>query len=61
MGKPYVSEFSNFMNQYMKDHPEVVEEKWRRWGFFWERNTEVKASSTAAKSQDVKNQSDPLR
>lgn len=27
MGKAYVSEFANFMDQYLKDHPAEVEEQ----------------------------------
>jgi hypothetical protein len=55
MGKPYVSEFSNFMNQYLKEHPKVVEEKWRRWGFFWKLNTETNAPEKVAKPKSEKN------
>ena len=36
MSKAYISEFELFMNQYLKDHPEVVEERMRNWRSFWE-------------------------
>jgi hypothetical protein len=39
MDKAYVSEFTDFMNRYLGKHPEVVEEQWRDWNFFW--NTKV--------------------
>jgi hypothetical protein len=39
MDKAYVSEFTGFMNRYLKKHPEVVEEQRRDWNFFW--NTKV--------------------
>lgn len=32
MGKAYVSEFANFMDQYLKDHPEQVQEQRRAAG-----------------------------
>ena len=43
MGKPYVSEFTEFMNQYLEAHPEVVEERQRGWEFFWKRKAETRA------------------
>ena len=38
MSKEYVSDFEKFMNQYLKDHPEVVKEQRRGWRSFWEVN-----------------------
>lgn len=35
MNTAYVSEFTVFMNHYLEDHPEVVEEQRRGWAFFW--------------------------
>jgi len=43
MAKGYVSDFSKFMNQYLEEHPEVVEEKKRGWASFWQRKTEIRA------------------
>jgi hypothetical protein len=43
MGKPYVSEFTDFMNQYLEAHPEVVEDQRRGWEFFWKRKAEIRA------------------
>ena len=36
MTKPYISEFESFMNQFLKEHPEVSEEQRRNWRSFWE-------------------------
>ena len=36
MNKAYVSDFEIFMNQFLKEHPEVVEEQRRGWRSFWE-------------------------
>ena len=35
MRKGYVSEFENFMGQYLQDHPEEVAAKRRGWSEFW--------------------------
>lgn len=35
MDKSYVSEFTNFMNHYLKEHPEVAEEQTCGYNFFW--------------------------
>ena len=43
MGKPYVSEFTKFMNQYLDEHPEVVEEQKRGWASFWQLKAEIRA------------------
>ena len=36
MTKPYISEFETFMNQFLHEHPEVIEEQKRNWRSFWE-------------------------
>jgi len=43
MAKGYVSDFSKFMNQYLEEHPEVVEEKKRGWASFWLLKTEIRS------------------
>lgn len=43
MGKAYVSEFTIFMDQYLKEHPEVVEEQKLGWASFWQRKAEIRA------------------
>jgi hypothetical protein len=35
MNKDYVSEFTLFMNNYLKQHPEVVRDQQRGWDFGW--------------------------
>ena len=37
MGKAYVSEFANFIDQYLKDHPAEVEEQRRAAGILLPR------------------------
>lgn len=43
MGKAYVSEFTKFMNQYLDEHPEVVEDQRRGWEFFWKAKVDLMA------------------
>lgn len=35
MNKDYVSEFTLFMDRYLKEHPEVVEDQARGFDIFW--------------------------
>ncbi|HYP67378.1 MAG TPA: DUF3460 family protein [Thiobacillaceae bacterium] len=35
MEKSYVSEFTVFMNHYLEEHPEVVEDQQRGWNIYW--------------------------
>jgi Protein of unknown function (DUF3460) len=35
MDKYYVSEFTAFMDRYLKQHPEVVEDQRRIWSDYW--------------------------
>jgi len=44
MGQAYVSEFAEFMDRYMKEHPEVVEEQRHGWDFFWEPKVDLTAA-----------------
>ena len=41
MGKAYVSEFTGFMNQYLDEHPEVVDDQRRGWEFFWKAKVDL--------------------
>jgi len=43
----YVSEFTQFMNQYLAKHPEVVEDQKRGWGIFWDRKVDRAAIKKA--------------
>ena len=33
----YVSEFDQFLNSYLKQHPEVEEDQMRGWYIWWDR------------------------
>jgi hypothetical protein len=35
--KPYVSEFEQFMNGYLRDHPDVERDQLMGWRIWWER------------------------
>lgn len=47
MDKAYVSEFTLFMNRYLEQHPEVVEDQRRGWRFGWEPKVEPEAERDA--------------
>lgn len=47
MGTDYVSEFTVFMNRYLGEHPEAVEEQRRGWGSFWIPKTGLDAQEEA--------------
>jgi hypothetical protein len=42
MHKNYVSEFTVFMNGYLKAHPEVVEDQQRGWNIYWDHEVDLK-------------------
>jgi len=56
MSKPYVSEFANFMNRYLEDHPKVVEQQKRGADFFWKLKYE-KAAAVQADSSGIQSPS----
>jgi hypothetical protein len=35
MAKDFDSEFMTFMNNFLKAHPEVVEDQKKGWGIYW--------------------------
>jgi len=47
MSKAYVSEFENFMGQYMKDHPEEAAKKLRGWSEFWRPGARIASTAIA--------------
>ena len=51
MDKSYVSEFANFMNRYLKNHPEEVEEQMRGYNFFW--HTEIDPETSNMANEDI--------
>lgn len=38
----YVSDFTRFMEAYLDQHPEVVADRKRGWGIWWERHVDLK-------------------
>jgi Protein of unknown function (DUF3460) len=51
MNKTYVSEFTRFIDQFLKEHPDVVEEQVRNWREFWE--PEIDPATAHARKEDV--------
>jgi hypothetical protein len=47
MDKNYVSEFTVFMNQYLAQHPEVVQDQQRGWDFGWHPEVDPVAQQEA--------------
>jgi hypothetical protein len=45
----YESEFTQFMNSYLHDHPEVVRDQILGWRIWWERPTSMQAHEQAWK------------
>ncbi len=43
----YVSEFTRFMDKFLKEHPEVVEDQQRGWNIFWDKEVDPAAISKA--------------
>ena len=39
---PYVSEFTRFMDNYLRQHPEVVRDQALGWHIWWERPTDLR-------------------
>ena len=50
MSKPYVSEFANFMDKYLEDHPTIVVQQKRGAHFFWELKFREIAPAKAVKA-----------
>ena len=49
MESNYVSEFALFMNRYLADHPEVVEDQQRGWNIYWDKNVDFSDMKKADK------------
>ena len=43
----YVSEYTLFIQQYMAEHPEVVEDQKRGWSIWWDRKADQAAIKKA--------------
>lgn len=37
----YVSEFTQFIDAFLKEHPEVVEDQHRGWNIFWDHDVDL--------------------
>lgn len=48
----YVSEFAEFMDQFLSDHPEVVKDRSVGFGIFWNRKVDFSAQAQAAKESE---------
>lgn len=49
----YVSEFTAFIDDYLTQHPEVVEDQKRGWNIYWNRKVDFAALETAEKDAVV--------
>jgi hypothetical protein len=43
----YVSEFTRFMNAFLQEHPEVVENQRKGWTIFWDSKVDFDALEKA--------------
>lgn len=43
----YISEFESFINQFLGDHPEVVEDQRRGMAIYWDRKVDFEALDKA--------------
>ena len=46
----YVSEFEQFMDQFLGQHPEVVRDQRKGWYIFWNRKTDLAELKKAEQS-----------
>ena len=44
----YVSEFEQFMDKFLGEHPEVVEDQRRGWYIFWNRKVDLEELNKAS-------------
>lgn len=43
----YVSEFSDFIEHFLEEHPEEIEERRKGWSLYWIRKNDKRASNQA--------------
>lgn len=43
----YVSEFTQFMNDFLEKHPDVAADRCKGWSIFWEREVDFDALKKA--------------
>jgi len=46
-GSGYVSEFTQFIDTFLKEHPDVVEDQHTGWNIFWDHDVDFDALSRA--------------
>lgn len=51
MDKSYVSEFTVFMNHFLDEHPEVVEDQHRGWTIYWDHKVDFTELKEAEEDQ----------
>jgi hypothetical protein len=49
MDRGYVSEFTTFINRYLAEHPEVVNDQWQGREIYWDRHVDFAAQEKARK------------
>jgi hypothetical protein len=47
----YISEFEQYMEAFMDEHPEVVEDQRKGWYIFWDTNVDFDALEKAKKDR----------
>lgn len=45
----YVSDFTAFMEHFLEEHPEVIEDQRKGWYRFWDHKADFKAEQEAGK------------
>lgn len=45
----YVSEFTDFMNEFLKNHPEEITEQRKGWNIYWNKKVDFEAQEEAEK------------
>lgn len=48
--KEYVSEFGQFLNDYMREHPEVKRDQELGWRIWWERPVDARGIDSEAQA-----------
>jgi hypothetical protein len=49
--RAYVSEFTKFINQYLDEHPEVVEDQWVGRSLLWDRKIDYREVAKAKEEE----------
>jgi len=47
LDRAYVSEYTDFMNRFLREHPEVVEDQWVGRALYWDRNVDFRDQERA--------------